>query len=63
MIAKIRNAGTEHQLFDFCEELEQLNDYTKRYHHGDGTRAATEAISDAELAGYAKRTLSFSGRC
>ncbi len=63
MIAKIRNAGSEHQLHDYCDELEQLNDYSKRYYHGDGTRAGTDTIDNTELAGFAQRTLTFTGRC
>ena len=36
IIGKIRTAGAGHQLFAHCDNLDELNDYTKRYHHGEG---------------------------
>lgn len=63
IVAKIRGAGAAHQLFDICDDLEELNDYTKRYHHGENQNAATEPISDTELHGYVKRTLDITGGC
>lgn len=63
IIGKIRKAGSGHQLFAHCDNLDELNDYTKRYHHGDGQQPATEPINDAELQGYVKRTLDFTGGC
>ncbi len=61
IVAKIRGAGATHQLFDIADDLEELNDYTKRYHHGENVNAATEPISDTELHGYVKKTLELSG--
>ena len=62
IIVKIRNAGAGHQLFPLCEDLEQLNEYTKRYHHGENPQsAATEPINDTELQGYVRRTLEMTG--
>lgn len=61
MIGKIRQAGNAHPLFSLCNELEDLNEYTKRYHHGENPNAATEPIDDNELAGYVKRTLTVAG--
>lgn len=63
IIAKIRKAGAGHQLFPHCDNLDELNEYTKRYHHGDGQQPATEPINDAELQGYVKRTIEFTGGC
>ena len=63
MVAKIRGAGASHHLFDICDDLEELNDYTKRYHHGENQNAATEPISETELYGYVKRTLELTGGC
>jgi wobble nucleotide-excising tRNase len=63
IVAKIRGAGQAHQLFDICDDLEELNDYTKRYHHGENPNAAIEPISDGELYGYVKRTLEITGGC
>jgi wobble nucleotide-excising tRNase len=63
IIGKIRNAGAGHQLFVHCDNLDELNHYTKRYHHGHGQQPATEPISDTALQGYVKRTLEFTGGC
>jgi wobble nucleotide-excising tRNase len=63
IVGKIRGAGYTHQLFEICDDLEELNDYTKRYHHGENPNAAIEPISDGELHGYVKRTLEITGGC
>jgi len=63
IVTKIRNAGAGHQLFPLCDDLEELNEYTKRYHHGEGQQPATEPISDTELQGYVRRTLEMTGGC
>jgi len=63
IVGKIRAAGANHQLFPLCEGLEELNDYTRRYHHGENPQAATEPISDGELQGYVRRTLEMTGGC
>lgn len=61
MIGKIRQTGNAHPLFTLCNELEDLNEYTKRYHHAENPNAAAESIDDNELAGYVKRTLTVVG--
>lgn len=63
IIGKIRNAGAGHQLLPMADGLEDLNEYTKRYHHGDNSDAATEPISDVELQGKVKVTLELTGGC
>jgi wobble nucleotide-excising tRNase len=63
IIAKIRDGGTTHQLYAQLEDLEELNDYTSRYHHGEGQAPVTQQINDTELQGYVKRTLEFTGCC
>jgi wobble nucleotide-excising tRNase len=63
IINKIRGVGASHQLYGVCNDLEELNDYTKRYHHGENKNAATEPISETELHGYVKRTLELTGGC
>lgn len=63
IVGKIRAVGAGHQLFPLCDGLEELNEYTKRYHHGENPHAATEDISDAELQGYVRRTLAMTGGC
>jgi len=58
---KIRAAGPMHPLADIVEDLEELNVYCRRYHHADNPNAATEAVDDAELRGYIRRTLKLVG--
>jgi wobble nucleotide-excising tRNase len=63
IIGKTRNAGQGHQLFPLADALEDLNEYTKRYHHGDNPNAATEPMSDTELQGKVRLTLELTGGC
>jgi hypothetical protein len=63
MVGQIRDAGQGHQLFQIADDLEDLNEYTKRYHHGDNPDAATEPISDTELQGKVGLTLELTGGC
>ena len=60
IVGKIR-AAAGHQLFPLCDDLEDLNVYTRRYHHGEGHNAATEQINDIELQGKVGRTLELTG--
>jgi hypothetical protein len=61
IIATIRSAGATHPLWPLVEDLEELNIYCRRYHHGDNPNAATEQIDDAELQGYVSRILKIVG--
>ena len=63
IIRKIRAAASRHQLFPLCDGLDEVNEYTKRYHHGENPQAAIEPISDTELQGYVRRTLEMTGGC
>jgi wobble nucleotide-excising tRNase len=63
IVVKIRTAGPSHQLYPVCDGLDDLNVYTRRYHHGENPHAATEPILDSELHGYVKRTLELTGGC
>lgn len=64
IIGKIRDAGATHQLFPLLDDLDALNQYTRRYHHGENPKtAATEPINDGELQGFVKRTLTITGCC
>ena len=60
IITKIRTAGA-HPLFAIVDDLDELNVYCRRYHHGENPNAATEPVDDAELQGYVKRTLKLVG--
>ena len=61
MIGKITDAENAHPLSAIGDDLEDLNVYTRRYHHAENPGAATEAINDTELAGCVKRTLTLVG--
>jgi wobble nucleotide-excising tRNase len=43
------------------DDLEDLKEYTKRYHHDDNPNAATEPISDTELQGKVRLSLELTG--
>ena len=43
--------------------LDNMNVYTRRYHHGENPNAATELMTDGELHGYVRRTLEITGGC
>src|SRR5262249_32862485 len=61
IVGKIRGADQMHQLYAVADDIEDLNEYTKRYYHGDNSNAATEPISDAELQGKVYLTLELTG--
>jgi wobble nucleotide-excising tRNase len=61
IIAIIRNAGAMHPLLPVVDDLDELNIYCRRYHHGDNPNAANEQLDDAELKGYVGRTLKLVG--
>jgi hypothetical protein len=48
-------------LSSIVDDLEELNIYCRRYHHGENQNAATEPVDDAELQGYVRRTLKLVG--
>lgn len=61
IVGKIRAAGATHTLHPIADDLDEINQYCRRYHHADNPNAATEAIDDNELKGYAKRALNLAG--
>ncbi len=61
IVGKIRDAGAAHSLALIVDDLDELNIYCRRYHHGENPNAATEPVEDAELQGYIKRTLKLVG--
>jgi wobble nucleotide-excising tRNase len=59
-IDKVRNStATEpyYKLFGEVQEMTDINDYSKKYHHRHNTNADIEPVSDAELRTYCDRTL------
>jgi wobble nucleotide-excising tRNase len=58
MIKRIRDSAGAHPMSPALEELESINDYSKKYHHDTNPgKADSEAINDGELQGYVQRTL------
>lgn len=58
IVGKIRDGGADHPAAALYDELDQINDYTKQYHHGEDMADATpDQIDPKELTGYARRTL------
>jgi len=64
MIKKIREADINSTLSnakDILDELDGINDYSKKYHHGTNHNADIEIIDDSELQAYVRRTLNILG--
>lgn len=58
IVRKIREGGAEHPAQGLYDELDQINDYTSQYHHGEDIADATpDLIDPTELTGFARRTL------
>ena len=58
ILRKIREAGDQHPAWYLYDELDEINDYTSPYHHGeDTTHQSTEPLDQTELLGFARRTL------
>ena len=47
--------------FPMVDDLDDLNIYTRRYHHGENPQAAVEPISDGELHCFVKKTMTITG--
>lgn len=62
MIGKIRTEGAVHPMFAALEELEGINDFSKKYHHDTNPgKADSEPINDGELNTFVQRTLTIAG--
>ncbi len=62
IVGKIRDTGASNPLSSLLDQLDELNQYTRRYHHGENSNsAATEPIDDTELNGYVQQTLRLVG--
>jgi wobble nucleotide-excising tRNase len=60
IVGKIRGDAA-HPLQPIADDLDEINVYSRRYHHGENPGAATEPINDIELQGYIRRTLGLVG--
>jgi hypothetical protein len=55
---KIREGGDQHPAWALYGELDQINDYTSQYYHGEDVADATpDEIDPTELTGFVRRTL------
>lgn len=62
MIKRVRNSSGAHPMHPALEDLEGINDYSKKYHHDTNPgKADSEPINDGELQGYVQRTLTIVG--
>ncbi|MET4808127.1 AAA family ATPase [Limibacillus sp. MBR-115] len=62
MIRRIRDSAGVHPMHPALEELESINDFSKKYHHDTNPgKADNEPINDGELQGYVQRTLAIVG--
>jgi hypothetical protein len=58
IVRKIREGGDDHPAKTLYDELDQINDYTTSYHHGEDVADVTpEDIDPDELTGFVRRTL------
>ena len=58
IVRKIREGGDQHPAKDLYDELDQVNDYTSQYYHGEDVADATpDQIDPQELTGFVRRTL------
>jgi wobble nucleotide-excising tRNase len=61
MLSKIRAEGVMHSLYRIQEQLEEINTYSRGYHHGGDTLGALEKLDPMELNHYVKLTLKLVG--
>ena len=61
IVENVRADENDHILVPIIDDLEEINEYCRRYHHGENANAAEEPIVDVELAGYIKLTLKLVG--
>lgn len=54
---KVREAGPSHALHNLLDELDEINDYAKQYHHASNADHASVPIVEGELKGYSQRVL------
>ena len=58
IVRKLRESADDNPAKALYDELDQINDYTAAYHHGEDAEDSTpEAIDPQELTGFVRRTL------
>jgi wobble nucleotide-excising tRNase len=64
MTKRIADADTSHalnQLAEILDDLREIKDYTKKFHHDQNSSADHEPIDQSELEGFVQRALSLMG--
>lgn len=62
MIRRVRDSAGAHPMHTALEELESINDFSKKYHHDTNPgQADSEPINDGELQAYVQSTLAIVG--
>jgi len=61
IVGEIQRTGAAHLLFPVVDDMDEINVYCRRYHHGENPAAATEPVDNAELHGYVRKTLALVG--
>jgi wobble nucleotide-excising tRNase len=59
MLGKIREDDGPPHLLDCYDDLDDINNYTRKYMHGEGKNPDTEAVSTTELHGFVGKVLEF----
>ncbi len=59
MVSSIRNAGPSCHYHLFLDDLDQVNLYSRRYHHGESAASVAEPIDREELRSFVKMTPRF----
>ena len=58
IVRKIREGGDQHPAHALYDELDQINEYTSSYYHGEDVfEVASDQIDPQELTGYINRAL------
>ena len=58
IVGKIRIEGDQHPAYPLLDDLDQINDYTRDFHHGeDPTIGAADQFDPTAMRGYVRRTM------
>jgi wobble nucleotide-excising tRNase len=61
MLSKVRGDDAPPHLLDCYDDLDDINNYTRKYMHGEGKNPDTEPVSATELHGFVGKVLEFAG--
>jgi hypothetical protein len=61
MLAKVREDNGPPMLLDACDDLDDINNYTRKYMHGEGRNPDTEPVHTTELHGFVGKVLEIAG--